>query len=55
MAERSILKCDGCDRVFTGRVREDGSTILPLDGSACHCGSETFVPVGGLDGAEATA
>jgi len=42
MTERQIIVCEGCQNIYTGRVREDGSFILPLDDGACHCGGKEF-------------
>jgi hypothetical protein len=47
MTKRTILVCGDWERIFTGRVREDGSMILSLDDSACRCGSEVFETVEG--------
>jgi hypothetical protein len=40
--ERSIVVCEECANIYTGRVDDDGTIILPLDDQTCHCGGSAF-------------
>lgn len=45
--ERTIIQCGNCEKVYTARVREEGTIILPTSDQHCECGHEVFDEVGG--------
>ena len=47
--ERSIVVCEECANVYTGRIRDDGTVILPLDDQTCHCGGKAFDTVDSVE------
>lgn len=45
MTTRTLVSCLACATVYTARVRDDGSFILPTTDGNCACGNEAFKEV----------
>ena len=44
--ERDVVTCQGCGHVYTVRVRDDGTYVLPTNTGTCErCGTAEFTRV----------
>lgn len=42
MTTQTLVSCQACASIYTARMRDDGSLIIPTADASCACGNESF-------------